>query len=180
MKGVQSRRLLPLLSHEGLENTPIEEQKMKKQQLLDKLEQAWTDLIQSYAGLSDEQLTRPGVTGGWSVKDILAHVTTWEEEALKYLPSILLGEKPPRYKDLYGGIDSFNAYMSAKKQALPLSDILSQLNDTHRRLIDLIQSAPDDQIATETPFRRRVRLDTYSHYPIHSSAIRAWRERLAL
>lgn len=151
---------------------------MKKQQLLDKLERAWADLVQSYAGLSDEQLTRSGVTDSWSVKDILAHVTTWEEEALKYLPSILRGEKTPRYKDLYGGIDSFNAQMAAKKQALPLSDILSQLDDTHHRLIDLIQSAPDDQIATETPFRRRVRLDTYSHYPIHANAIRAWRERM--
>ena len=149
---------------------------MKKQQLLDKLEQAWTDFVQSHAGLSDEQLTRPGVTDGCSVKDILAHVTTWEEEALKYLPLILRGEKLPRYKDLYGGIDAFNAQMTAKKQALPLSDILSQLDDTHRRLIGFIQSVPDDQIATETPFRRRLRLDTYSHYPIHASAIRSWRE----
>jgi hypothetical protein len=35
--------------------------------------------------------------GEWSVKDILAHVTTWEEEALKYLPLILTGGRPPRY-----------------------------------------------------------------------------------
>jgi uncharacterized protein (TIGR03083 family) len=152
---------------------------VKKQQLLDKLERAWMDLRQSYAGLSEAQLTRPGVTNGWSVKDILAHVTTWEEEALKYLPSILRGEKPPRYKDLYGGIDAFNAQMTAKKQTLPLSDILRQLDDTHRRLIAAIQSAPEDQINTETPFRRRVRLDTYSHYSLHARAIRAWRERPA-
>jgi uncharacterized protein (TIGR03083 family) len=152
---------------------------MKKQQLLDKLERAWTDLRQSYAGLSEAQLTQPGVTSDWSVKDILAHVTTWEEEALKYLPLILRGEKLPRYKDLYGGIDAFNARMSAQKQKLPLSEVLRQLNDTHRRLIAAIQEAPDDQFTSETPFRRRVRLDTYSHYPIHAAAIRAWRERAA-
>ena len=41
---------------------------------------------ESYAGLSDSQLMEPGVSGAWSVRDILTHVTTWEEEALKYLP----------------------------------------------------------------------------------------------
>jgi hypothetical protein len=27
----------------------------------------------------------------------------------------------------------------------------------------------------ETRFRRRLRLDTYGHYPTHARAIRAWR-----
>ncbi len=57
---------------------------MKKHQVFQKLEQAWTELKESYAGLSDVQLMEPGVMDEWSVKDILAHVTTWEEEALKY------------------------------------------------------------------------------------------------
>ena len=51
---------------------------------------------ESYAGLSDVELMEPGVTGAWSVRDILAHVTTWEEEALKHLPLILKGGTPPR------------------------------------------------------------------------------------
>ena len=81
---------------------------MDKQQLLKQLETAWAGLEESYAGLSDSQLTEPGVMGTWSVKDILAHVTTWEEEALKYLPLIITGGRPPRYMQ-YGGIDAFNA-----------------------------------------------------------------------
>jgi hypothetical protein len=168
-----------LLPQVGLASRPIEEELMKKQQLLDKLDRAWTDLRQSYAGLSQAQLTQPGITGNWSVKDILAHVTTWEQEALKYLPLVLRGERLPRYKDLYGGIDAFNARMTAEKQKLPLSEVLRQLDDTHRRLVAAIQSVPEDQVTTETPFRRRLRLDTYSHYPIHARDIRAWRARSA-
>lgn len=152
---------------------------MKKRQLLDKLEQAWMALHQSYAGLSEAQMVQPGVTGNWSVKDILAHVTTWEQEALKYLPLIMRGERPPRYKDQYGGIDAFNAQMSAQKQKLSLSEVLRQLDDTHRRLVAAVQNVPEEQITTETPFRRRLRLDTYSHYPIHTKAIREWRDRAA-
>jgi len=55
--------------------------------------------------------------------------------------------------------------------------VLRQLDDTHRRLIDFIESAPDDQFIRETRFRHRLRLDTYSHYPKHAEAIRKWREQ---
>ena len=152
---------------------------MTKQQLLEKLERAWADLKASYAGLSEAQMTAPGVTGEWSVKDILAHVTTWEEEALKMLPLIREGTTPPRYADLYGGVNAFNAQTSARKRDLSLDEVLAQLDDTHRQVIATIEGAPDDLIATETRFRRRIRLDTYSHYPEHARAIREWRERSA-
>jgi hypothetical protein len=150
---------------------------MNRQQLLQRLDKAWSALKESYAGLSDAQLTEPGVTDQWSVKDILAHVTWWEEEALKHLPFILKGGRPPRYSVQYGGIDAFNAQMTEQRQDLPLSDVLRQLDETHRRLIDYIQSAPEEQFTQETRFRRRLRLDTYSHYPLHTRAIREWRER---
>jgi hypothetical protein len=152
---------------------------MKRQQLINKLEQTWALFKAAYAGLTDEQLTETGVTGDWSVKDILAHVSWWEEEALKYLPHILEGGRLPRYSVLYGGIDAFNAQMTELKRRLTLSEVQEQLDETHRRLIVYLYSVPEGQFASETRFRRRLRLDTYSHYPIHTRAIHEWRERLA-
>ena len=73
---------------------------MTRQQLLARMERAWAALRESFSGLSDAQLTEPGVAGEWSVKDVLAHVTTWDEEALKYLPLIHSGGRPPRYANL--------------------------------------------------------------------------------
>src|SRR2546421_6794431 len=108
---------------------------MNKQQLLKQLEKAWAAINESYAGLSDSRMTEPGVVGDWSVKDILAHVTTWEEEALKYLPLIVEGGKPPRYSAQYGGIDAFNALRTDQKRSLPLWDVLRQLDETHRQLV---------------------------------------------
>jgi hypothetical protein len=57
---------------------------MNRQQLLEKLDQAWAEIKESYAGLSGSQMTELGIAGDWSVKDILAHVTTWGEEALHH------------------------------------------------------------------------------------------------
>jgi hypothetical protein len=52
-----------------------------------------------------------------------------------------------------------------------------RFEQVHARLVAYIETAPDEQIERETRFRRRIRLDTYSHYPIHTRAIREWRER---
>jgi hypothetical protein len=150
---------------------------MRREQLLQRIDTAWTAFKDAYAGLSNEQLREPGVVDDWSVKDILAHVTTWEEEALKYLPLILVEGRPPRYSATYGGIDAFNAQMAKEKRDLSLSEVLRQLDNTHDRLVAYVKSVPEDQFTRETRFRRRLRWDTYSHYPIHTASIRAWRER---
>jgi hypothetical protein len=149
-----------------------------RRRLLQRLDTAWEAFEASYAGLSDAQLMKPGVTGDWSVRDILAHVSTWEEEALTHLPLILEGGTPPRYSVRYGGIDAFNARMTEQKAGLSLAAVRQQRRETHHRLIDYIQRAPEDQLGHQTRFRRRLRLDTYGHYPLHAEAIRQWRRNV--
>jgi hypothetical protein len=143
--------------------------------LLDKLEAAWTEFQESYAGMSADQLVQPGVTGEWSVRDVIAHVTWWDEEALKHLPAVLAGERLPRYSATYGGIDAFNALMTERKHDISLAGVRAQAEETHRRLVAYIQGLPPDQIVGEPRFRHRLRLDTYGHYPLHTEQIREWR-----
>jgi hypothetical protein len=150
---------------------------MNRSQLLKRLENEWTAFNNLYAGLSESELMEPDVTGDWSVRDIIAHVTWWEEEALTHLPRILEGGKPPRYSVAYGGIDAFNALRTEEKRNLSLSAVLRQRDETHQRLIEFLQSVPEDQLTGETRFRHRLRLDTYSHYRKHAEAIRIWRRQ---
>jgi hypothetical protein len=152
---------------------------MDKAKLLKRLDEAWQALLASYAGLPDSDLLEHGVSGDWSIKDIVAHVTWWEEEALKHLPLVLTGGRPPRYSVLYGGIDAFNGQMHEKKKVLSLSETLNEREDTHRRLVEYIQNTPDDQITAQPRFRRRLRLDTYGHYPEHTQVIINWRQSRA-
>ena len=53
------------------------------------------------------------------------------------------------------------------------------MDETHRRLVAYVQNVPEEQFTRETRVRRRLRLDTYSHYPQHAKVIREWRERSA-
>ena len=148
-----------------------------KQQLLRRLDWAWVAFKDSYAGLSESDVLEPGVTKTWSVRDIIAHVTTWEEEALKHLPAILEGRRPPLYSVTYGGIDAFNVLMTTRKAGLSLAEVYRQQEEIHRQVVDTIVRTPDAQLACETRYRRRLRLDTYSHYPKHTEAILRWRAR---
>jgi len=150
---------------------------MDRRRLLQRLDKGWLEFKESYTGLSDSQILEPGVQGRWSVRDILAHVTTWEEEALIHLPLILEGGRPPRYSTTYGGIDAFNALMTERKRDLPLSEVRRQLDEVHGRLVHYVHRTPEELITREARFRRRLRLDAYGHYPKHARAIRLWRQR---
>jgi hypothetical protein len=146
-------------------------------QLLRRLDRAWTAFTQSYAGLSPAELLEPGVTGRWSVRDIIAHVTWWEEESLAHLPAILAGRTPPRYSGVYGGIDAFNALMTARTSHLSLAEVLERQVATHRGLVELVGRTPETALGSGTRWRRRLRLDTYGHYPKHARGILGWRDR---
>jgi hypothetical protein len=150
----------------------------RKQNLLRKLEAVWSDFRASYAGLSEAEVLEPGVTGKWCVKDIVAHVTTWEEETLKHLSSMLRSEKYPRYSAKYGGIDAFNALMTENKRGLSFPEVLKQQDAVHRKLILFIEGVPERAFEGKSPFRHCLRMDTYSHYPKHAAAIRKWRRQM--
>ena len=67
--------------------------------------------------------------------------------------------------------------MTEQKRGLSLPRVLRQLADTHAHLIDFVQRTPEAQFTRDTRFRRRLRLDTYSHDPQHAHAIRDWRQQ---
>lgn len=149
---------------------------MNRARLLDRLEREWEAFLKSFAGLPGSALMQPGAVGHWSVRDVLAHVSTWEEEALKALPMILEGKRPPRY----GGIDAFNAREQERKRAFSLSQVKQELAATHQHLTAFLASCPEGDYATENRFRRRLRLDTYNHYREHARQITAWRTERGL
>jgi hypothetical protein len=153
---------------------------MNRSQFLGRLDRAWQDFLSACDGLSEAELLAGGVTGNWSVRDLIAHVNIWEEETLHHLPTIKAGGRTPKYSDQYGGIDAFNAQAMAERRDLPLAEVLRRRDETHRRLLDYLQEQPEELFAQENRFRRRLRYDTYSHYPEHTRAIRAWREQRSI
>jgi hypothetical protein len=70
--------------------------RLRKEELLDEIHHQRRALDDALAPLSPRQMTMPGVTrGGWSVKDVLAHLVEWQQMNLNWYAAGLRREKPP-------------------------------------------------------------------------------------
>ncbi len=156
---------------------PASREEQRLAAMIARVEVAWADFHKAYAGLPDDDLLIPGVTGDWSIRDLIAHVTWWDEEAIAHLPTVLAGGTPPRYSATWGGIDAFNALKTKEKAGLSLDEVRAEADATHQRLLDYLRSVPPERLKGNSKVTHRLRLDTYGHYPIHAADIRRWRAR---
>lgn len=156
---------------------PASREEKRLAAMIEKVEVAWDNFHESYSGLPDDDLLIPGVTGDWSIRDLIAHVTWWDAEAIAHLPTVLAGGTPPRYSVTWGGIDAFNALKTEEKRGLSLAEVRAEAEATHEHLLDYLRSVPPEALKGNSRFTHRLRLDTYGHYPIHAADIRRWRER---
>ena len=131
--------------------------------------------MESFSGLSDSGLVESGAVGHWSVRDLLGHIATWEEEALSALPIILEGKPLPRYS-WTGGIDAFNAREQDSKRGTAIAELQQDLAATHQRLMAYMASVPETAYAQEGRFLKRLRQDTYGHYREHAAQVVQWRK----
>ncbi len=146
--------------------------------LIDRIDTNWSELQQTCAGLSDTQMLEPGVSGDWSVRDILAHVAVWDALVLSVLPGILETGRHPEHDEANADLDAFNARMTEETRTLSIDEVHRVLETNHQHLLDYLQGVPSDGVATNAAFRERLAADTWNHYPEHAEAIRRWRQRL--
>jgi hypothetical protein len=128
--------------------------RLDKAALLERIRQARSTLEQSVGRLSGERLVAPG-PGGWSVKDHLAHLVTWEQSLVALL------ERRPRYiamgldeaTYLANEADGLNAIFYQRSKDRPLPEVLDDFHQSHRHLLEVIDGLSEDDL-----------YQTYSHY----------------
>ncbi len=147
---------------------------MNREQLLRRVDGEWRRFIDSFEGLVTEVCQQPGVVGEWSVKDLISHVATWEE-AVAALSTIMEGRRVPLYST-YGGIDAFNDRKWSQYRELSLQDAIARAFYSHRQLMAFLTEVPEHHFAREGRFRRRLRQDTYGHFPEHTQHVATWRQ----
>lgn len=147
---------------------------MKKRAFLDQLDSDYQFFLQSCAGLTVEQLGQKGVTGQWSVRDLMSHISWWELDATRK-SKILIGiEDAPLFPDEFVSVDDFNAKMTITHAGLDLQTILEQQVESHRQLIAFLESVPEEKFDGRTRFMRYLVADTTEHYCEHAAEILAW------
>ena len=98
------------------------------------------------ARLTHTQMLLPGVEGEWSVKDILAHISTWERCMIEWTGSLLRGEKPAT--PVPWDVDRMNSETYAQIREKPLADVLEEFHRSYWDSLALVESLGEEQLQT--------------------------------
>ncbi len=97
----------------------------------------------SLGGLDEGQMFTSGVCGVWSVKDIMAHLASYEKLLVDILNSLIDdGPTPTLQRMLEYGPYGFNAVEVGEREGVSLADVLAEYHDTQAQTLLLIQQIP--------------------------------------
>ena len=98
--------------------------------------------------IGEANMTQPEVAGGWSIKDIVAHLTGWRRRTVRRLQAALNHEPdftPPWPPELQED-DDINAWIYESNRDRPLADVFSDSREVFQQLVDAIDAFPDDAL----------------------------------
>lgn len=131
------------------------------------------------AEIGEEWMLEPGLPGGWSIKDVIAHVNWYEQEMV-----VLLETRELAGSELWGlPADERNIPIHEQNKDLPLREVLEESNRVFERLWMLISQLADEDLIEASRFDQMpedwepwqvIASNTYEHYQEHIPDIRAW------
>ena len=162
---------------------------MSKQEWLERLAFKREELLMSVAGLSQVGWTTGEVLPGWSAKDVLAHIAAWETRVATYLPDLLADSgRHPESPSLGGGglvgveADTFSAEQVALRRERTPRELLAELSDSRRRILEALANARDDDLVNpraapwgQVTIERWALQEIYEHDGHHAAQLRTWR-----
>ncbi|HEX3054162.1 MAG TPA: maleylpyruvate isomerase N-terminal domain-containing protein [Aggregatilineaceae bacterium] len=99
-------------------------------------------VLHSIDGLADGDWEAGGVCGVWSVKDIMAHLASYEHLLVDVLSGFLEGGKTP-YLDQFN--DQFNDVQVAERQHLSPQGVLEEYNQTYELAASMAARIPAEK-----------------------------------
>ncbi|WKZ42615.1 MAG: ClbS/DfsB family four-helix bundle protein [Anaerolineales bacterium] len=163
-----------------------------KKQFIEKLlrERDKFELTLNRVGFT-RRMTLKGVTGKWSIKDILAHILAYEQYIADRLNEILHGQEYTPCKT-QSALDAFldehgypdfgspllddespNAWVVEKYKNVSLEDVVAQEVQAFSTIVSMLEKLPQKLIDEHNLFDR-VANNTYKHYREHLRDIRHW------
>jgi hypothetical protein len=161
---------------------------MNKNELLKALDNEREQFLDLIDDLSEDEMLAPGVTGEWSIKDILSHLTRWEAELVKLLWQASRGQEPSgeTLRGLTGeGDDQINARWQAELSGRPLEDVLEDFHAVRTQTIRRVEAFKDADLTDPQRYRwldgrplwEWIEGDSFGHEAEHAQEVRAWLEK---
>jgi hypothetical protein len=144
-------------------------------------------VLQTLESFPEASWETPGACGIWSVKDILAHLASYERVLVDILTTFTVGGSTPVLNSFVELGSQFNDIEVSRRTAETIQDVLAEFNDTHTQVMSLLGTIPPEtlrQNGTLPWYGREYAQDDllvymyYGHKREHSAQIAAFRDRL--
>jgi hypothetical protein len=109
---------------------------------LDVMKYGHQTVLKTLEGLSAEAWDTKGVVGVWSVKDIMAHLASYELVLVEVLQSLLEVTSPTPTLELMGSQPDFNDRQVALRKDKTASDTMAEYEGHHANVMALAQKIP--------------------------------------
>jgi hypothetical protein len=121
---------------------------MNKSELLNGLQeeyQQWKALLDQ---IDPARMDQPGVTGHWSIKDIVAHLTGWRRRTAARLQAAQRreSEPPPPWPAHLQTDDEINAWIYESNHGRPVPEVLDESHQVFQQLLAAIEGLPDEVV----------------------------------
>lgn len=156
------------------------EGKVNKEELIAAIKTERARLEADLAKFSDVQKAKALLENGWSVKDLMAHIASWERVAFDILQPARDAEPLKEYiAQVFESIDNFNAKTYEQNKDKPLNEIEGEFNNAYQNFFALVESLDEAFIASNLPFEGTEEItiesiissNTYQHYQEHAETL---------
>ena len=137
-------------------------------------------LHQAIEGLSEEEMTQTQVEGVWTIKDVLGHITSWEETCLE--PLRRYADGGPFEVKVIEDYLAWNDVQAARKRNIPLDAILDELTTVRQGMVAAASRLSARQWKQRVPFAwggEGTMTDTleglHEHEMEHVRSLQQWR-----
>ena len=139
------------------------------------VEAARGETLDAISGIPEEKMTVTAF-GTWSVKDVLCHLTSWEQFATVDLQRVKRGHIPQLATFRIEDADDWNAWLMRSRNLFPLSQAMSELEESRRQFIAGLSELPDNLFASGQV--ARTLMDEFLNGEKgHAAEIREWRQQ---
>lgn len=131
------------------------------------------------ATIPAERMEMPGLAEGWTIKDVIAHVTWFEREMVQVIEARAL---------VGSGLwllptDERNRAIYEQNHERPLANVLAEAKSIGTQLLTLAQTLSEEELNQADRFKEMptewipwqlIADNSFTHYPDHIADIEAW------
>ncbi len=127
-------------------------------------------VLQTIEGFPESAWETPGACGVWSVKDIIAHLASYEHVLVDVLTTFVSGGPTPYLNKFTDPGVNFNDSEVAARKGKSVKEVLDEYNDTHAQVMSLVRRIPVEtlrQAGTIPWYGMEYALDDYIVYAFY-------------